>query len=205
MSRTKSLKSPCQRCGGRLEFPAEMIGTTTQCPHCGQSTELVLAAPAPENPVSRQTILWSLVAVLILGLGLAGSLVALKRAQRMAAQHKLQPGSKSGSGGGNSQTNTLTLEQEAAAKAGFQISSIVLEEAAGSSLVYAVGSLTNNSPRQRFGIKLELDLFDAADQKVGTAKDYQATMEPGASWRFKALVVEPKAASVKLSSIKEDQ
>ena len=68
-----------------------------------------------------------------------------------------------------------------------------------------MGTVTNPTEKQRFGVKIELELFDSADKKVGTAKDYQAVMEPKGEWRFKALVVESKAASAKLGSIKEDQ
>jgi hypothetical protein len=50
-----------------------------------------------------------------------------------------------------------------------------------------------------------LDLFDKSDAKIGTASDYQQVMEPKSEWRFRALVVDSKAASVKLAGIKEDQ
>ena len=91
------------------------------------------------------------------------------------------------------------------AKAGFHLSPITIEKTAGSSLVYAVGSLNNKTERQRFGVRIEIDLFDKADQKLGTAKDYQAVIEPHGQWRFRALVVDSKAVSAKVASIKEDQ
>jgi hypothetical protein len=50
-----------------------------------------------------------------------------------------------------------------------------------------------------------VDLFDVSGKKVGTAKDYHPTMEPTSQWRFKALVVDSKATSAKLASIKDDQ
>jgi len=41
---------------------------------------------------------------------------------------------------------------------------------------------------------------------MGTAKDYQAVLEPGAEWRFKALVVDPKGVvAAKVASLKEEQ
>src|SRR5213079_3427373 len=88
MNRTKYLKGACQHCGGHIEFPAEMIGTATTCPHCRQETELLLATPAIESTVPRRAIFWSIAAVAVLVLGLAGSLIALKRAQKMAARQK---------------------------------------------------------------------------------------------------------------------
>ena len=65
--------------------------------------------------------------------------------------------------------------------------------------------MKNSSNRQRFGVKIQLVLLDAAGQKVGTATDYRQIMEPMAQWQFKALVVDSKAVSVQLESIKEDQ
>jgi hypothetical protein len=39
-------KCACERCAGRIEFPAEAVGATVDCPHCGWKTTLV----APESP-----------------------------------------------------------------------------------------------------------------------------------------------------------
>jgi len=43
MSLTRYLKGECSHCGGRIEFPADAIGATVDCPHCGKATELMLA------------------------------------------------------------------------------------------------------------------------------------------------------------------
>lgn len=72
-------------------------------------------------------------------------------------------------------------------------------------MVYAAGTVKNSSNRKRFGVKVELALLDRAGQKLGTATDYRQVLEPGGQWRFKALVVDSKAVSAKLESIKEDQ
>ena len=201
MNRIKYLKGECRECGGHIEFPADAAGTTTDCPHCGKTTELLLAAPPEEPSVPRAAIVWTVIAILILGLGLAGSLAALKRAQKLAARQKQLATAPVPA------TNAPAPPppEDPATKAGFQVSAITLEKTPGSSLVYAVGTVTNPTEKQRFGVKIELELFDSADKKVGTAKDYQAVMEPQGEWHFKALVVESKAASAKLGSIKEDQ
>src|SRR5438093_305476 len=86
MNRTKFLKGPCQSCGGHLEFPAEAIGTSIDCPHCGKSTELVLAAPPEVPTVPRRTVVWTAITILILLLGLPGALMALKRAEKRGVQ-----------------------------------------------------------------------------------------------------------------------
>jgi len=82
--------------------------------------------------------------------------------------------------------------------------SIIIEKAKGSSLIYAVGVLRNDSGHQRFGVNIELELTDARGNKVGTAKDYRAVLEPRQEWRFRALVLDSKAAAATVSSIREE-
>lgn len=200
MSRTKNLKGHCSHCGGLLEFPAESTGMTVDCPLCGQPTELLLARPAEEPTIPRGTIIWTLIAVLILGGGLVGAIIALKRAERLVQKRT--------AAGGN--TNPATARQgnaaaasDAASSKSFAVSPITLEKVAGSSLVYGAGTLTNTANRQRFGVKVELDLLNAAGQKIGTASDYQGVIEPNGQWHFRALI-DPKAtASARLADIKE--
>ncbi len=88
MSRFKSLQGPCKHCGGMIQYPALMVGTSKECPHCGKTTELVLEAPPPEPALSPRIIGWTIAAVLILLLGLAGAFIALNRAQSWAERHK---------------------------------------------------------------------------------------------------------------------
>jgi hypothetical protein len=200
MSQIKYLKGECTECGGHIEFPADSAGLTIECPHCGKSTELFLATPKPEPSVPLKTIIWTGIAILVLIAGLAAAFMGLSRAQRLAARQQPKPPALP-----SIETNALPKPEEPADKAGFRISPIALEKVPGGSLIYAVGTLTNPSDRQRFGVKLELDLLDAAGQKLGTATDYQQVMEPKAEWQFKALVVDSKATAAKLAAIKETQ
>lgn len=204
MPKTKYIKGDCQHCAGPMEFPAEVVGSTVACPHCGQQTELLLATPPDDPVVPRRTIIWTVIGLLVLCLGFVGALAALKRAQRLAARQKHQ----------SEQTFTTTTNQEAppdkastpgSDQNGFAASGITLETVPGTSRVYAIGTLKNTTSRKRFGVKVELDLTDAAGQKVGTATDYQAVIEPGAAWHFRALVLDSKTASAQITSIKEDQ
>ena len=64
---TKHLKGECQHCGGHLSFPAEGIGLTATCPHCGQETELFLATPKQESTVPAKAIAYAVIAFLIQG------------------------------------------------------------------------------------------------------------------------------------------
>lgn len=91
------------------------------------------------------------------------------------------------------------------AQQSFFASPVQLEKAPGTSLVYATGVLKNTASRQRFGVKIELALADAEGKQVGTATDYQQVLEPGGEWKFRALVVDGKAASAKILVVKEDQ
>lgn len=206
MNRTKFLKGECQHCGGHLEFPAEMAGLPADCPHCGQQTDLLLAPPPQEPTVPRRTIIWAVIGMVILGLGLVGALAALKRAERWATRQK-QRSQATLPVGQDSQTpaEPIPPAENAQNQNGFVVSPVTLERAPGSSLVYAVGTLKNTSDHKRFGVKVELDLLDANEQKVGTATDYQPAMETNAAWHFKALVVDSNAAAAKLAAIKEDQ
>ena len=181
-----------------------MVGTPTPCPHCGQQTELLLARPPEEPTVSRRAVLWTVAAVVVLGLGLAGSLIAVKRAQRLVARERQRPPVVTATAEQTNSSEGAVALTDAALQNDFTVSEITLDRTAGSSLVYGVGTLKNSANRQRFGVKIQIALFDASGQKVGTATDYRQVLEPNTGWRFKALVVDSKAVSAKLEEIKED-
>ena len=200
MNRSKTLRGPCSHCGGLLEFPVESTGLTIDCPLCGRPTELLLARPTEEPAIPRKTIIWTFVAVLILAGGLAGSIAALSWGKRLADKKKKPAATLNGTA-----TNE-TRGENPSRQDGFHTSEITLEKVPGGSLVYAIGTLTNASARQRFGVKIELELLDAQGKRIGTATDYRGVLEPKAFWQFRALVVDPKATvAARLSQIKEDQ
>lgn len=93
LSMTKFLKGQCSECGGGLEFPADAVGTTTDCPHCGKPTELLLAEPPQESAVHIKTIIHTGIAILILIGGLVAAMIALKRAERMTGRDSARPDS----------------------------------------------------------------------------------------------------------------
>ncbi len=199
MSKTKYLKGDCQHCSGHIEFPAESIGLSVTCPHCGQDTELRLYTPRMEPAVPRRVVLWTVIAIVILVGGLLVSIWGLKYYQnKLAAERERTEAARKA-------TEPVPVPDDPIAQAGFQVSKIQLEKTPGSALVYAVGIVSNQTDRQRFGIRLEMDLLNAAGEKVGTAKDYQQVIEPHAQWAFKAIVVDSKAVSAKVASLKEDQ
>ena len=183
-----------------------MAGLATDCPHCGQQTELLLAPPPEEPTVPHRTIAWAIVGIAILTLGLIGAVVALKRAERWAARQKQHAQAQAEAAKeASAQTTAPAPMENQPTQNGFGVSGVRLEKTPGTSLLYALGTIKNQTDHKRFGIKVELDLLDAGDQKIATATDYRQVMEPGAGWEFKALVVDPKAASAKVVAIREDQ
>jgi len=200
MTTGKYLKGDCQHCGGHIEFPAGAVGTTIDCPHCQQQTELLLALPPTEPSLPTKAIVYTAIAIVILVGGLIGAQIALKRAKRLAEQ-KQEPAPTPPT----PKQAEARAPAEPPAKDGFRVSSITLEKTPGSSLVYAVGTVRNETDRRRFGVKVELDALDGTGKRVGSAKDYQQTLEPKSEWRFRALVVGSNASSAKLASITEDQ
>jgi ribosomal protein S27E len=199
MANSKYLKGECQHCGGHIEFPPEAAGTTAECPHCGKATDLLLAAPPTESSVPKRAIVYTVIAAAILIGGLIAAQIALKRAQRLTAQKK------EAAAAATAKQAAPSPAADTALKDGFRISTTTLEKTPGSSLVYAVGTIRNETARRRFGVRLEFEILDESGKKVGTAKDYQQTLEPKSEWRFRALVVGSNAASAKLVSITEDQ
>jgi len=204
MPTTKYLKGNCQSCGGRLEFPAEAVGTEIECPHCEEMTELRLELPADEPIIPRSTILLTGATLVLLFLGLAGGWIALKKAQQQAAAKRAALEASATQAQANVSSPESTTP-ESVLKSGFHSTAVLLQTNPGTSLIYAVGTLSNAEARQRFGVKIFLDLFDGAGKKVGEATDYQAVMESGSAWNFKALAVAPKTVSAKVASVREER
>jgi hypothetical protein len=194
MNQTKRLKGVCGECGGPIEFPAELVGTLAQCPRCRKQTELLLAAPPEEPAVPRKVIVWTVVAVVILAVGVIVPLAGLKHFEKLAARQR-----------DSAPVPASTKPTEAAALAGFEVSAIALEKGPGTAEYYAVGTVVNTATRRRSGVTVELDLLDASGQKVGVAHGYRPALEPGGKWQLKLPVGDAKADSARLASIREGQ
>jgi uncharacterized paraquat-inducible protein A len=91
MTRTKQLKGLCRHCQAPLEFPALSIGLTARCPHCGHSTELLLAPPPADTSVSRKIVAWTAAGVLVIALGVAAPVIGLKLLRMKAAVRRAKP------------------------------------------------------------------------------------------------------------------
>jgi hypothetical protein len=85
----------------------------------------------------------------------------------------------------------------------FTVSEVTIENSGGR-LIYAVGSLRNETTRQRFGVKVQLNLFNEAGKKIGTATDYTQIIEPKSEWNFRALITDPKTTRAEIAGIQEE-
>lgn len=85
-----------------------------------------------------------------------------------------------------------------------QTGGVTLEKVTGSSLVYAVGSLTNASSHQRYDVNVYVALTDAGGKPAGTARDQRAALEPREVWRFRALVLDSRARMGAITNITEE-
>lgn len=249
MSEPNHLKCPCQQCGGSIEFPADGLGQTTACPHCGSETALLVAAESetpggPDTVVdpsasvgasffdlgdvdgpastlatnervagdepsgSKRKLLWIGLPLLALA-STAAFLVFKNQPARPQASAVNEVGVatnvNAGKTGAGAPTNVVPTPTAPKSIDDLKVGPITLEKAKGSSLVYAVGVMRNDSGHQRFGVNLELELTDARGNKAGTAKDYRAVLEPRQEWRFRALVLDSKAVSAKVAAIREEE
>jgi hypothetical protein len=208
------LKGSCVNCGNHIEFPQAMTGRAVACPHCGQSTELIPGnfSVAPAKPQVPAPQAKGLGVGLLVGACLFAALAvaAFVCWMFLPAREPLLPMVKpSVSIPASPPPKVVTPLAAPTAKApkspsDFKVGEIKLENTKGSTLVYAVGVLTNDSDYQRFGVHVELDLLNGQDAKIGSAQDYQGVIEPRKTWSFRALVVDSKAVSTKLAAVKED-
>lgn len=206
MADSKYLKCACAHCQGPIEFPAEGIGESIPCPHCGALTELVLATPDEAPAPTSRHLKWFLIGggILIVGTVAAIALLFLANhlARRTREQQQVRPRveadarSKPGRVKKSLNADTATMQD-------FEFSSVAVGAAPGSTLVYASGTLKNATDRQRFGVAVELELQDATGAAAGTAKDYAAVIEPRAEWKFRALVVPKNVTRARITKITE--
>ena len=185
-------KCACQKCRGHIEFPTSSAGELVNCPHCGAPTKLFL----PATPTSRKFTLITSAVLAFLILVAAGVMFYRSSTPKPV----LGPSTLTT----NATANT-TISAGFTELNDFKVGQVTLRKADGNGLIYAVGTVKNDTDRQRFGVKIELDLLDAQDEKIGSASDYVAVMEPRKQWQFRALLTEPKTVKAKLAKIDEQK
>src|SRR5687767_3599059 len=186
-------KGACQACGGAIEFPATADGMTVECPHCHQQTEL-RRAQATGRGIKNLVIFGGVGIVLTAG-------VLLFLSSRTTPKVSIPPAAPS-----NSVAPAITELARPKSPEDLKISGTVsVEKAKGSRLAYVMGTLKNDSDHQRYGVRIELELFDQNGNKLpALANDYLQNLEPRKEWKFRALVLDAKAVSAKVAAIKEE-
>lgn len=205
MSDQPFLKCDCLNCGGRIEFPAQGVGLKIDCPHCGGRTLLTRR----RSPVAIAMLL----ALAILAGGVFWYFKAGPGGRRGETISALPPPEEASKPAPAALTNepspnatnrapqsTESTKSTDDLKAG----AVTFEKAKSGSLVYAVGTVKNDSPHQRFGVKIEIEFKDARGRPAGKATDYTRILEPRQEWRFRALVLDSKAVSAKILGIQEE-
>ena len=205
-------KCACQRCGKHIEFPSNGAGVTVDCPHCGKKTVLGVATDSSPTAVKSKKSLWvatGLIAMVAVG-GVGAFLWIQKQKPKetaITAGAKPAVAAVSPLVASAATTNKALASEEPAVTAetvdDFSVGKISLQKMQGSSLVYAVGTAKNSTGRQRFGVRIELNLLDKQDRNVGVVSDYISVVEPHKDWQFKALLTHTGVAKVTVADIKE--
>jgi hypothetical protein len=221
MSEDGSFKIACIHCGGHIEAPSGYVGLSVPCPHCGQTiiiTPTIPSAPPASSQVKVETSgprgrkLSSLLigGTCVVCLILAGAAYLFSKNGSMSAPVPKPSGNapetpaQSPSAGLKSDKESTPPAKPIKRIEDLKTGAIAFDRQPGSSLVYATGTLSNNSDYQRFGVKIELDILDVANRKVGAASDYTQVIEPRKTWTFRALVTDAKASSAEVGRIAEE-
>jgi hypothetical protein len=198
-------KCACQHCGGRIEFPINGAGQKICCPHCEKPTVLFLPQAAPK----RNNLVLALVAGVLLAAAGGGAYFYFgsKKTKQVVAT-PIRP------------VEISNINPAAPAPAplpppkpkpppdpwnGFKPGAVTLEKSGDGRLIYAIGTLTNATTRQRFGVKVTFDVLDERRNKIGAAHDYTDVIDPGKVWKFRALVTDKNAAAAKLTNVREQE
>lgn len=209
MAETKFLKCPCDHCGGHIEFPADGIGATIPCPHCARPTELALEIPAHLIQRPGRGRKWFIAAAIILVVGVVAIVAIMNKAQHLMKKAREKNEASHSSAPPAVRTNAAARSAAPSAPAQiineFSPSPVTIEKATGSSIAYATGTLKNVTGRQRFGVSVELEVFDRAGNKIGSAKDSAQIIEPQGEWKFRALIVPKNATSARVAEVKEQK
>lgn len=86
----------------------------------------------------------------------------------------------------------------------FELVGHKIEKTPGTSLIYVVGSVLNDTDKQKFSVRVTFALTDKSGKAAGEATDYITVIEPGDSWNFRALILDSAAENAKLTSLEAE-
>ena len=177
-------RTTCTYCGGTIEAPKSAAGMTLECPHCHAQTSV------------RKSNQWIwIVLALVLVAAIAGVTVKLVSRRATVPSDPIRNVS-------STDKSISSPKSPQDLKAG----AVEIDQPKGSGLRYAVGTLRNDSDHSRYGVGVEIILLDQSGRELPTrASDYVQMLEPRKEWRFRALVLDSKAASAKIASIREEE
>jgi hypothetical protein len=186
MKSTRFFRTTCNSCGGAIQYPAEQVGTSIPCPHCGESTELLLEAPPEESVLPRRMVILGTIAVVILAGGLLASMYALKQARGMAERSRNRPEvAPSAPNAPLAITNRIDNT--------WGVSQAHLRTAAGRDVRFQV-SVTNLLTRPRAGVTAQIELLDSGGRRVGVVQEQLSLLSALGEWSFH--ITNPPAAPV---------
>ncbi len=70
-----------------------------------------------------------------------------------------------------------------------------------SHMKYVVGTIKNNTNKKYSYAQVEINLYDKSGAQIGSTLANINNFEPGASWKFKAIIVEDGASTYKIKDI----
>ena len=206
----KFAKCACESCGGRIEFPVELDGTNIECPHCHFNTTLSRPGAKPPQAKSNLALTIGLPILALAVLAFGAWQFYLKRQLAPATMASEQPAGvltsnqlKSNLVASVPPTNANPAPRPVVWH-GLESGPVTIEKAHEGNLTYAVGKLRNTSDKEKFGVKVIVNLFDESGARLGSASDYASSIEAGKEWRFRALVVDHGAVKGEISDVTEN-
>jgi hypothetical protein len=73
------------------EVLPEAIGLMTECPHCHQQTEVLLAVAETDDGESRKAMIWTTVGIVLLVVALVAAIFAVHLAKRLIEEQRARP------------------------------------------------------------------------------------------------------------------
>lgn len=161
---------------------------------------MMLEKPRAESEVPRRMVVYCVLAVVILGLGLAASNYALKRARSMAQGRNPAGPTPVGAAPRIALSGPFVVQTN-----DFYVTAASVQKPGGEPLPLALGVVSNGLSRPRLGVQLTLDVLDARGQKIGTTMDSIILVEPLGKWQFRAPLLQTNAAAVRFASVREEK